>query len=107
MAEVFEGLKVVDFTEGMLGAVATMVLSDFGADVVKVEPPGGHRSRSIPAAQQWNRGKRSVVLDLEHPDDQEKARRLSLQSDVVIESFTPGATSAHGHRLRYAQRAAP
>ncbi len=96
MAEVFEGLKVVDFTEGMLGAVATMVLSDFGADVVKVEPPGGHRSRSIPAAQQWNRGKRSVVLDLENAEDQEKARRLSLQSDVVIESFTPGATSRMG-----------
>ena len=96
MTEVFEGLKVVDFTEGMLGAVTTMVLSDFGADVVKVEPPGGHRSRSIPAAQQWNRGKRSVVLDLENAEDQEKARRLSLQSDVVIESFTPGATSRMG-----------
>ena len=46
MAEVFEGLKVVDFTDGMLGAVTTMVLSDFGAEVVKVEPP-----RRSPVAQ--------------------------------------------------------
>ena len=96
MTEVFEGLKVVDFTEGMLGAVTTMVLSDFGAEVVKVEPPGGHRSRSIPAATQWNRGKKSVALDLEQPEDREKARRLSLHSDVVIESFTPGATERMG-----------
>ena len=107
MTEVFEGLKVVDFTEGMLGAVTTMVLSDFGAEVVKVEPPGGHRSRSIPAATQWNRGKKSVVLDMEQPEGREKAQRLSLQSDVVIESFTPGATERMGIGLRYAQFAAP
>ena len=47
MAEVFEGLKVVDFTEGMLGAVTTMVLSDFGATWSRWNRPGGHRSRSI------------------------------------------------------------
>ena len=96
MTQIFEGLKVVDFTEGMLGAVATMALSDYGAEVIKVEPPGGHRSRSIPASVQWNRGKKSIVLDLNEPEGRDHAQKLSLQSDVVIESFCPGTTQSLG-----------
>ena len=96
MTQIFEGLKVLDFTEGMLGSVATMVLSDYGAEVIKVEPPGGLRSRSIPASVQWNRGKKSIVLDLNEPEGRDYAQRLSLQSDVVIESFCPGTTQSMG-----------
>jgi crotonobetainyl-CoA:carnitine CoA-transferase CaiB-like acyl-CoA transferase len=96
MTQIFEGLKVLDFTEGMLGGIATMVLSDYGAEVIKVEPPGGHESRTIPAAIQWNRSKKSVILDLETPEGREQANGLSKQVDVVIESFRPGTTQRLG-----------
>jgi crotonobetainyl-CoA:carnitine CoA-transferase CaiB-like acyl-CoA transferase len=96
MTQIFEGLRVLDFTEGMLGAVATMVLSDYGAEVIKVEPPGGHRSRSIPAAIQWNRGKKSIILDLDEPEGQRQAQELSKRSDVIIESLRPGTTQRLG-----------
>ena len=96
MTQIFEGLKVLDFTDGMLGSVATMVLSDYGADVIKVEPLGGHRSRSIPAAIQWNRGKKSIVLDLEGSEGRAQAQELSKRADVVIESFRPGTTQRLG-----------
>jgi len=96
MTQIFEGLRVLDFTEGMLGAVATMVLSDYGAEVIKVEPPGGHQSRSIPAAIQWNRGKKSIILDLDGQEGRKQARELSQRADVVIESFRPGTTQRLG-----------
>ena len=96
MAEVFEGITVLDFTRGMPGSIATMVLSDFGAEVIKVEPPGGDPFRDWPGAIQSNRGKKSVVLDLKSADGLEKARRLSAQADVVVESFRPGVTKRLG-----------
>lgn len=96
MVQVFGDIKVLDFSDGMLGSIASMVLSDYGADVVKVEPPGGHRSRSIPGSVQWNRGKRSVVLDLNDPEDQKIAQELASGVDVVIESFRPGETEKYG-----------
>ena len=95
MAQVFEGITVLDFTQGMPGGIATMVMSDFGAEVIKVEPPGGEKLRDLPGAIQWNRGKKSVVLDLKSPEGREKAQQLARLSDVVIESFRPGVT----HRL--------
>ena len=61
---VLEGIRVVDVTTGPVGGIATMVLADFGADVVKVEPPGGDRFRAAAAAPLWLRGKRSVTADL-------------------------------------------
>ena len=64
MAQVFDGITVLDFTSGRAGGVATMVMSDFGAEVIKVEPPGGEQFRNSPGSIQWNRGKKSVVLDL-------------------------------------------
>ena len=96
MAQVFEGVKVVDFSWGMAGSIATMVLSDFGAEVIKVEPPGGDPFRTHPASLMWNRGKRSVVLDLKTPQGQEKARELALQADVVVVSFRPGVAERLG-----------
>ncbi len=96
MAEVLEGVKVLDFAQGMAGSVATMVLSDFGADVVKVEPPGGDPFRAFPAALLWNRGKRSVTLDLKSPEGRENARRLAAESDVVVQTFRPGTPERLG-----------
>ena len=65
MPGALEGLRIVDLTTGLAGPLATMVLSDHGADVVKVEPPGGDPQRSYVGSVVTNRGKRSVVLDLD------------------------------------------
>ena len=73
-----------------------MVMSDFGAEVIKVEAPGGEKFRDWPGAIQWNRGKKSVVLDLKTPEGQEKAQKLARLSDVVVESFRPGVTRRLG-----------
>ena len=92
MAQVFDGITVLDFSRGMPGGIATMVMSDFGAEVIKVEAPGGEKFRDWPGAIQWNRGKKSVILDLKTPDGREKAQKLARLSDVVVESFRPGVT---------------
>ena len=96
MAQVFEGINVLDFTRGMPGSIATMVMSDFGAEVIKVEPPGGDPFRLWPGAIQWNRGKKSVILDLKSPEGQQKVQRLAQHADVVIENFRPGVTERLG-----------
>ena len=93
---VLEGVVVLDFTQGMPGSVATMALSDFGAEVIKIEPPGGERFRAWPASLQWNRGKKSVVLDLKTSEGCEKVQRLVQEADVVIESYRPGVTKRLG-----------
>ena len=64
MAKVFQGLSVLDFSQGSLGSVATMIMSDYGADVIKIEPVGGDPYRVVPGSFQRNRGKRSIILDL-------------------------------------------
>ena len=96
MTQVFDGINVLDFTWGMAGSVATMVLSDFGAEVIKVEPPGGDPFRAWPASLQWNRGKKSVTLDLKTPEGRRQAHGLAQQADVVMESFRPGVTQRLG-----------
>ncbi len=96
MAQVFDGITVLDFTRGMPGGVATMVMSDFGAEVIKIEAPGGEKFRDSPGAIQWNRGKKSVILDLKTSEGREKAQKLARLSDVVVESFRPGVTRRLG-----------
>ena len=96
MAKVFDGIRVLDFTSGMPGGVATMVMGDFGAEVIKVEPPDGEPFRDWPGAIQWNRGKKSVTIDLNTAEGQDQARELSLISDVIVESFRPGVTRKLG-----------
>jgi crotonobetainyl-CoA:carnitine CoA-transferase CaiB-like acyl-CoA transferase len=83
-SELFAGLRVIDATSGMAGPLASMMLADHGADVVKVERPAGDWARALPAFVQWNRGKRSVVLDLDAPADQKVMRALVLGADVLI-----------------------
>ena len=94
--KVFDGIRVLDFTSGMPGGIATMVMADFGAEVIKIEPPNGEKFRDWPGAIQWNRGKKSVRLDLNTTEGQENAQKLSLVSDVVVESFRPGVTRKLG-----------
>jgi crotonobetainyl-CoA:carnitine CoA-transferase CaiB-like acyl-CoA transferase len=96
MPGALEGLRIVDLTTGLAGPLATMVLGDHGADVVKIEPPGGDPQRSYVGSVVTNRGKRSVVLDLDAPADRERLLELVDTADVFVESFAPGRLEARG-----------
>ena len=96
MAPVLQGLRVVDLSWGIAGPVTTMLLGDYGAEVIKVEPPGGDPFRAMAGYTVWNRGKKSVVLDLEQPSDLADLRSLAATADIVIESFSPGTTTRLG-----------
>lgn len=101
-----DGLVVLDFTRILAGPVATMLLSDLGADVIKVERPGtGDDTRSWGPPFRGddatyflgvNRGKRSVVLDLADPAGQAAALRLAAGADVVVENFRSGVMARLG-----------
>ena len=87
MAGPLDGLWVLDLSSGPVGGMATMVLSDFGADVVKIERPGGDPFRFMGTAPMWLRGKRSVELDLNRKVEQERLYQLAATADVVLSSF--------------------
>jgi crotonobetainyl-CoA:carnitine CoA-transferase CaiB-like acyl-CoA transferase len=84
------GLTVLDFSLGMPGAICTLVMADYGAEVIKVEPPGGDPFRFQPAWISWNRGKKGIVLDLSTTAGREHALQLAGAADVLVESFRPG-----------------
>jgi crotonobetainyl-CoA:carnitine CoA-transferase CaiB-like acyl-CoA transferase len=108
------GIRVVDFTHFIAGPLATMMLADLGADVIKIEAPGrGDDFRQYPPVhaelQQgapflWtNRNKRSVAIDLKSPDGLALARELIAKADVVVENFSTGVMERFGldyERLR-------
>src|SRR4051794_17564636 len=96
MPSVLSGLKVVDLSWGIAGPMCTMLLADHGADVVKVEPPGGDPFRSLSGYPVWNRGKRSAILDLKDPAQHDQFLRLTDAADVLVESFRPGVTDRLG-----------
>ena len=96
MPGALEGLRVVDLTTGLAGTIGTMMLSDHGADVVKVEPPSGDPQRGYVGSVVTNRGKRSVVLDLDDVGDREHLLALVDTADVLVESFAPGHLAARG-----------
>jgi crotonobetainyl-CoA:carnitine CoA-transferase CaiB-like acyl-CoA transferase len=95
MAGALDGVRVVDFGQYIAGPLAAMLLADQGADVVRVDPPGGPRW-DTPANATWNRGKRSIALDLSSEPDREVARGLIRRADVVIENFRPGVMDRLG-----------
>ena len=101
------GIKIVDFTQVMMGPVATQVLADFGADVIKVErPPTGDLSRTSfpndpagltgPVYCSLNRNKRSIVLDLRKQEDKDAVLQLLDQADVVVNNFRAGVMDRMG-----------
>jgi len=95
MAGVLEGVRVIDFGQYIAGPMAAMFLGDHGADVIRVDPPGGPRWNT-PANATWNRNKRSIVLDLKKDADRETAKKLIATADVVIENFRPGVMDRLG-----------
>jgi crotonobetainyl-CoA:carnitine CoA-transferase CaiB-like acyl-CoA transferase len=99
------GLLVADFSRILAGPYATMLLADLGAEVVKVEGPRGDDTRTWqPPVRDGvatyylgvNRGKRSVVLDLDDPADADAARELARRADVLVENFKPGGLVRFG-----------
>ncbi len=98
------GILVLDFTRVVAGPFATAMLADQGAEVIKVEPPGGDDQRHMGAFrggeslnfQLLNRNKRSLRLDLRNEAGRRIARALALKADVVIENFRPGVASRLG-----------
>lgn len=97
--DMLNGLRVVDLTSVIAGSFGSMLLGDLGADVVKIEPPGGEHYRyamdgAILIAM--NRNKRGIALDLRKPEGQDIALRLAGQADVLIENLKPGTTSKLG-----------
>jgi crotonobetainyl-CoA:carnitine CoA-transferase CaiB-like acyl-CoA transferase/sulfur carrier protein ThiS len=114
-----EGIRVVDLTRALSGPYCTLMLADHGADVVKVEQPGkGDETRewappSIGGISAYylaiNRNKRSVTLDLKHPEGKKVLERLVEGADVVVENFSPGTLERLGfapERIRALNRRA-
>ena len=95
------GLKVVEFTHMVMGPTCGLVLADLGAEVIKVEPIEGDRTRHLLGAgagffPMFNRGKKSIAIDLHHPEGAAVARRLAASADVVAENFKPGTMTKYG-----------
>ncbi|WP_232468243.1 CaiB/BaiF CoA transferase family protein [Bordetella genomosp. 13] len=103
------GLRVVEFTHMVMGPTCGMVLADLGAEVIKVEPVQGDRTRHLLGVgagffPMFNRNKKSIALDIQSPEGGEAARRLAASADVVAENFRPGTMAKYG--LDYASLSA-
>jgi crotonobetainyl-CoA:carnitine CoA-transferase CaiB-like acyl-CoA transferase len=93
-----DGVRVLDVTQFMAGPFCSVILADLGADVIKIEPPGGESTRKMvgavgsesPAFNAVNRGKRSVVLNLKLPEGRDAFRRMARSIDIVVENNRPG-----------------
>ncbi|NBS65433.1 MAG: CoA transferase [Betaproteobacteria bacterium] len=95
------GLKVVEFTHMVMGPTCGLVLADLGAEVIKVEPVDGDRTRTLLGSgagffPMFNRNKKSIRINLQHPEGAAAARDLCLAADVVIENFKPGSMTRYG-----------
>lgn len=96
MTSVLDGTRVIDLSWGVAGPVTGMLLSDHGADVIKVEPPGGDPFRATPGYNVWLRGRRSIELDLTTSEDRAVLHGLVATADVVLESWSPGTADRLG-----------
>ncbi|MXW35018.1 MAG: CoA transferase, partial [Chloroflexi bacterium] len=108
-AKPLEGIRVLDLATGYC-EITGRLLADMGAEVIKIEPPGGHSSRRMPpfvdghegeldGSLHWAAygiGKRSVVLDLDDEADRERLRQLARGADALVESLEPGALASMG-----------
>jgi crotonobetainyl-CoA:carnitine CoA-transferase CaiB-like acyl-CoA transferase len=105
LGSALEGVRVLDFSQVGAGPVCGMLLSDMGAEVVKVEPPGGDIGRKLGPPWQagesvvsmsFNRNKRSIILNLKKAEAVGAARSMAAASDVLLESFRPGVMEKLG-----------
>lgn len=103
-ARPLDGIRILDFTRVLAGPLSTALLADLGAEVIKIEPPQGDDYRAIGPMKSgqsalftvMNRNKKSMVLDLKHPDAVRLVRELAARADVVVENFRPGVAERLG-----------
>ena len=96
-----DGIRVIEFTHMVMGPTCGMILADLGAEVIKIEPPGGDKTRNLPGLgigffRSFNRNKKSVVLDLHTPEGKQAAVELIGTCDVMLENFRPGLMATLG-----------
>src|SRR5262249_45322090 len=104
MPKPLAGLRVIELANFIAGPLAGTLLADMGADVIKVEPPGGDMARATPPIRNGesvgfaalNRNKRSLVLDLKQPQAIEILHKLAAKSDAFLEAYRPGALDKLG-----------
>jgi crotonobetainyl-CoA:carnitine CoA-transferase CaiB-like acyl-CoA transferase len=96
MPGALEGVQVLDLSWGIAGSLGTLLLAEQGADVIKVEPPGGDPFRNYSGFAVWNRSRRSITVDLKSPAGLEAFNRLADRADVLVETFRPGVTDRLG-----------
>ena len=96
MVQALEGIRILDLSWGIAGPLGVLLLAEHGADVIKVEPPGGDPFRAYDGYTVWNRSRRSVEVDLKSDDGRDAFARLIQSADVVVESFRPGVMDRLG-----------
>ncbi len=104
MPGALDGIRVIDLSQMIAGPICSMNLADFGADVIKVEPPGGEVIRRIPPFVEgesapymlWNRNKRGITLDLKDPEDRTTLLELLEGADILLENYRPGVMARLG-----------
>jgi len=95
------GVRVIEFSHMVMGPTCGMILADLGAEVIKIEPPSGDKTRTMSGVglgffRTFNRNKKSVVLDIQTPQGLAGAKELICDSDIVIENFRPGLMTKLG-----------
>jgi crotonobetainyl-CoA:carnitine CoA-transferase CaiB-like acyl-CoA transferase len=96
MTGALDGVRVLDLSWGIAGSLGVLLLAEQGADVIKVEPPGGDPFRGYSGYAVWNRSRRSVTVDLKRPEGLEAFSRLADSADVLVETFRPGVADRLG-----------
>ena len=95
-----KGLTVLDMSHALSGPFSTMLLAELGAEIIKVEPPGGDHFRPSNGGATFavvNRNKRSLCIDLKHDESKPVMDRLIARADIMLETFTPGAAERLGY----------
>ncbi|HEY5173241.1 MAG TPA: CoA transferase [Acidimicrobiia bacterium] len=96
MPGALDGVRILDLSWGIAGPLGVLLLAEQGADVIKVEPPGGDPFRAYDGYRVWNRSRRSLTVDLKSERGREVFERLLATADVVVESFRPGVMERLG-----------
>ncbi len=96
MVQALDGIRILDLSWGIAGPLGVLLLAEHGADVIKVEPPGGDPFRSYDGYTVWNRSRRSIEVDLKSTEGTATFTDLVHSADVVVESFRPGVMDRLG-----------
>jgi crotonobetainyl-CoA:carnitine CoA-transferase CaiB-like acyl-CoA transferase len=102
-----DGVRILDLSGGIAGPLGVLQLAEHGADVIKIEPPGGRPDRTSPASRVYNRSRRSVTLDLKRPEGVRIFRELCSTADVLVEAFAPGTMARWGLDYESLRREVP